>query len=247
MVLKQRAAEKARNDWWWPPHFTILMKRISKANRSPFASLYLAGFQVDAGGMRVLHCLRRLPPIKQLQIRMVISALVICAGLPSVRAQGTVIFNTNVPGLVNARVFCPDGATFPGPGVSAQLWGGPLFSELHPLEPVTTFGTGDWAGYVVPPSQPVVVPGVPEGGTAFLQLRAWNNFEGNLTWETAGVRGESNIIAVGPLGGESLPPAYLIGLESFQPVGEFFCIPEPRWLSFLALSLGCAIFLSRKR
>jgi hypothetical protein len=166
---------------------------------------------------------------------------------PSSFAQGTLLFNTHIPGVVEARVFCPDGVTPAGPIASAQLWGGASPDQLAPLHPVTTFGTGPMAGFVVVPSEPVIVPGVPEGGTAWVQLRAWNNPEGNRPWQPDHEQAASNIIPVGPLGGDRLPPATLAELHSFGPVGGSFCIPEAGSIWLFALVLGALLLVTSKR
>ena len=163
-------------------------------------------------------------------------------------AQGTVNFNTRVIPDVDVKVFDVDGTTpLAGTGFTAQLFGGiqgTAESSLAALVPTTAFRTGAGAGYVVPPASPVPVPGVPENGTATLELRVWDNMGGTITSYaqavTAGGKyGTSNLFDVGPLGGVLTTPANLKGL-TFWPM-----IPEP---STIALGiLGAAALLLRRR
>jgi hypothetical protein len=156
--------------------------------------------------------------------------------------QGTVNFNTRVPGVVDAPVFHVDGVTlWAGDRFNAQLWAAPPgvsdpTASLQPLFPITTFGTGENAGYVVPVE--AAVPGFPGGEQVLIQMRIWDRILGT-TWETApmGTTGESNLILVGPLGDPTasppIPPANLVGLQGLQ-------IPEPSAIALVLLG-ACAL------
>jgi hypothetical protein len=167
----------------------------------------------------------------------VAAALVINAAL----GQGTLNFNTRVPPDIDVKIFQWDGVTpLAGDGYTAQLYGGIIGgsgNSLMPLFPVTGFLTGADAGYVVPVGE-VAIPGIPEGDSASLLLRVWDNQGQQIsTFEQAllaGVfHGQSAIFDVAWLGGSVLPPANLTGLQSFA------LIPEPRagWLIGLGLVL----------
>lgn len=158
-------------------------------------------------------------------------------------AQGTVNFTTRVvPDLV-VQVTDPAGNPLDGAAYSAQLYGGPqgtAEAELQALGSPTTFRTGAGAGFVTPAGA-VAVPGVPEGGTATLQLRAWDNANGTITsWETASIRGESNLFDAGPLGGVLQTPPNLVGLQPFQ-------IPEPSTIVLSVLGVAALAFARRRK
>jgi hypothetical protein len=163
----------------------------------------------------------------------------------STYAQGTVNFTTPIPGSVDIKVSDPNNVLLSGTDYTAQLWGGPANSPesaLQPLTPTTNFRTGAGAGYVVPAGA-VVVPGVPGGQTATLQLRVFRGTD----WNTSLERGSSALFQVGPLGDPTTSPPGLpvdptaFGTATFQTV----IIPEPTTIA-LGL-LGAAALLLRRR
>jgi hypothetical protein len=165
------------------------------------------------------------------------------AGITSVLGQGTILFNTRIPGSVDARLILPDGTTGFGAGWTAQLFGGPGGSaeiQLVPLFPTTGFRTSSAAaqGYVEPVV--VTVPGILPGSVAAIQLRVFR--EGDTC-----VFGRSNIIPV-TLGGNETPPALLIGLNGFTVVGTPICfIPEPSTFFLIATGMATVVLLRRFR
>lgn len=158
--------------------------------------------------------------------------------------QGTVHFNTRIPGLVDARFMCSDGLGL-GAGFTAQLFGGtegtPL-DRLEPLYPTTTFRTSSVAtlGYVNPVD--VTVPGVAPGDRAVLLMRAYRG----PSWEQATFRMQSNPITI-TLGGGLLPPANLVGMNGTTIIGGGGCIPEPSTVALWVLGLTLMVFGSRKK
>ena len=145
--------------------------------------------------------------------------------LQNVQGQGAVIFNNRVPGVVESAVSGVDGQPLSGNGYTAQIFGGPMDAAddaLQPLFPTTTFRPPPGEGFVVVPNATVKVPGVPEGGQARLQLRAWDNREGTITQWTQVLadqtipRGASPVFTSARLGGLFVLPANLNGLESFR-------------------------------
>jgi hypothetical protein len=175
----------------------------------------------------------------------VLSAVVVSA---VAYGQGTVQFNTRIVGTVDAKVFDVDGVTgLAGTEYTAQLFGGPqgtAESALTPLTPTTVFRTGTGAGYVVATANPVAVPGVPENGTATIQMRVWFNNGGAVTTYADAVAGgfkygKSNILSVGPLGGTLTTPPALVGLANFS------LVPEPS--TYALLGLGALALLIRRR
>ncbi len=122
-------------------------------------------------------------------------------------------FGTNM----DAPVFDIDGATgLNGSNYLAQLYGGPSLELLRPVGQPSPFRSGFGAGYFFP--QIVTLPTVPPGSNAVLQVRAW---EGNKSssYEEAramgGRFGKSELLTVA-VGGGPIPPANLVGLQSFS-------------------------------
>ena len=156
--------------------------------------------------------------------------------------QGTILFSTRVPPMVDAPVSGPDGRGFGQWGGLAQLY---LWSSgtYTPLLPATRFRNDSpiAAFYVETPASAVIVPGVFAGEQATIVLRAWT---GAPTFDAAGSWGESAPVTITlggtPAGGgPPLPPAFLTGLQGFT-----FIAPEP---SVTALALLGAALLWRKR
>src|SRR5439155_12596884 len=104
-----------------------------------------------------------------------------------------------------------------GPTYSAQVYAGATSNSLHAAGQSATFQMGDLAGYYFM-DQPVPIPDVPSGQTAYVQVRAWDNQFG-ATFEEAralgGTFGKSEILPVHLIG----PPPYptpLTGLWRFS-------------------------------
>jgi hypothetical protein len=163
-------------------------------------------------------------------------ALSMVAGVVS-HAQGTVNFNTRVvEDNIFARAFDLDGETpLTGPEFRAQLWGGPSVGAMAPLTDPVMFQDPPFDGYIS--AGTVVIPAVPPGGEAWLQVRAWYFTTGE-TWESASARGESNVITI-TAGTPPLPAPNLIGLRPF-------IIPEPSTI-VLAVLGAFALLLRRCR
>jgi len=171
-------------------------------------------------------------------MKKVIIALAALMVTVSAYGQGAVVFNNRVTGVVDARVLAPDG-TGAGAGVTAQLFGGAAGTaagSLTALTPTTTFRTTSAAAQGYVNSVDVTVPGVAAGAQATLIMRAFQGAD----YASATVRGESNPITIA-LGGGTLPPANLVGLQGFT----MQIIPEPTTLALGAL--GAALLLFRRR
>jgi hypothetical protein len=161
------------------------------------------------------------------------------AGAQSAVPQGTVRFDNNVPGVLVTHIYysydwrlksgngpndTPSGSEdyrgmvlAEGAGFSAQLFAFPgLTDNQNSLEaalPVTTLGTGDQAGFLIPMIAELanVPPGSP---VATLQLRAWDNRGGTLRdwWAAAAVAapyGTSLMFTVNDIGGATRRPPEL--------------------------------------
>jgi len=164
-------------------------------------------------------------------------------------AQGTLTFSTTPTYVKPAGAAVTDqlsGALLTG----ATSWGQLYFSTTQ-NGTYTAFGTaknfltGGGAGFIS--GGTVLVPGVAEGASVWIQLRAWEGAAGSsyeTTFSAAGKTGFSNSINV-TLGGPGLtppaPPATLNGLTGFAISG----VPEP---STIALGLlGVAGMMIRRR
>jgi hypothetical protein len=160
-----------------------------------------------------------------------LASLMVCA---VAYGQGQVNFNNRVVGIVDAKVLLPDG-TGAGAGFKAQLYGGPVGGALQPLMPVTDFRTGNAVGYVN--GVTAIVPNVAAGGSATIVMRAFNGD----TFETSSVFGSSEAITVSNLGGGTITPPNLVGLQGFS------LIPEPSTIALGVLGVGALLFMRRRK
>lgn len=134
--------------------------------------------------------------------------------------QGTVNFINRITGTVDAPVFDTDGVTrLAGSRYLAQLYGGPTEDTITAVGDPLPFRTGVAAGYIDNSSGTTrLIPGVPAGGRAFVQVRAWDAEKGS-TFEAAAKAGAA--CGTSPLfsvttGGGLIPPMPLRGLTSFH-------------------------------
>lgn len=138
---------------------------------------------------------------------------------------------------------------------TVQLWAAPggagtPESSLVAVPTTTTMRTGAAAGFIT--GVTVVVPNVPgdtTGGPATFEVRVWDNAGGTITSYAAaqglanGVWGQSPIFSItGPLGGGTVLPPNLVGLQSFN---VHTLVPEPS--TFALAGLGAAALLIFRR
>jgi hypothetical protein len=152
---------------------------------------------------------------------------------------GTVNFSNYVPEAgVNAPVFATDGQTkLQGATYSVQLWAGLTDQDLAPASPAVSFSVGALAGYFNPSGPSVqTLNNVPPGADARVQVRVWESVFG-ATFDQAlangGKTGLSKMLVV-VAGGEGLPAANLVGLESFKlrpPLPLIAVQPVDRWVN----------------
>jgi hypothetical protein len=161
----------------------------------------------------------------------------------SVFAQGELTFG-NLGALgPDAPITAPDGATrLEGSGYMAQLYAGPAGTAEGSLTAVgaaVAFATGAGAGYWAPATRQIA--SVAPGANAAVQVRAWDVSSGS-SWETATVRGESNILDPFQLGGGSAgPPTAMIGLQSFS------LVPEPSTIALGLIGAVALVFARRRK
>lgn len=147
--------------------------------------------------------------------------------------QGTILFSTRVTGQVNAPV------TYWGPGGGPALVGPDYVGQLYagiPGGALLSVGTpvpfrGDAGiGYITAGGR-VVVPGIPGGSPAQVELRVWKSSLG-ATYESAFAAGGGvNVCNSWPvtlvLGGGGTPPAPDATLSGLQGFSMSKCFPEP--------------------
>jgi hypothetical protein len=149
-----------------------------------------------------------------------------------VLGQGTILFDTHVPGIVDAQV-TTGSRTSPvsGEGLVAQLIGLRIPSlQQDPLFPTTGFFTsGGSLGYVIPVV--VTVPNVPPGEefTVFMRVTS------ELDRFTIGSTGPITIV----LGGGNQPAAYLTGMR------DAILVPEPKTFGLAMIGAGLLACLAR--
>lgn len=187
-------------------------------------------------------------------MKKLIIALTATVVAVSAFAQGTVVFNNRVVGVVVAQVYNVDGTTgLEGTGYTAEIWAAngadAPESSLTAATPSTTFRSGAAAGFVT--ATTATLSGVAkDAAAATLQLRAWDNQGGTLTtWAAAeaawlagtAAAGKSALFNVSAIGGDLNSPPNLAGLQSFQLTMEV--IPEPSTFALLGLgALGMLMF-----
>jgi hypothetical protein len=135
-----------------------------------------------------------------------------------------------MPGDVNAPIFNSDGIPLDGPRFRAELFGGLTPATLRPAvregrgtRVIVPFQeNGFFFGQVGAGNPAAIIPGVPGGSFAWVQVRAWDSRLGE-TYEDVVARGlggygESPIFyAKGGLPAADLGiPEYLFGLQSFR-------------------------------
>jgi hypothetical protein len=143
-----------------------------------------------------------------------------------ISGQGTILFDTNVPGIVDARFTYDFVTPINGEEYVAQLFGAAGRPAAGPLFPTTRFylsGEGP-LGYVVPVV--VTVPGVLPGEEFSVQMQVTSETDRFTVGDTSAI----TII----LGGGGQPPAFLTGLRGS------ILVPEPTTFG-LAL-IGAAVF-----
>jgi hypothetical protein len=126
-------------------------------------------------------------------------------------------FNQLVNEGIYALVYGVDGVTLlEGPDFVAQPYVGATSNSLHAVGAPVSFMTGSEAGYYDGP--PVSVPDVLSGQTGYVQVRVWNQNNGESFEEAAALGGEvgrSDVVAL-TLGQPFAVPPPLRGLWSFS-------------------------------
>ena len=163
-------------------------------------------------------------------------------------AQGTINFSTRITGSVDARVLLGGFGGGLGPATSLQF--GQLYQvgdggTSRPLGvPVPFRDTPAVAQGYITSGGTVELPGVAAGATAQIKMVAWDSRMGATYGEALargmGGIGESATLSI-TVGGGTLPPANLVGLQSFV----ISYVPEPGM--GVLMMLGSTVLFMRER
>lgn len=151
-------------------------------------------------------------------------------------AQGLITFNNRVGTAINGRVTFADGPNAGqgvGAGYTAQLFAGVDANSLTALVPTTDFRISSAAAQGYVNAVDVIVPGIAAGAKATVVMRVFDS--------TGFKAGESAAITI-TLGGGTLPPANLEGLQPFTAS----IIPEPSTIALAVLGIGALLLRRRK-
>lgn len=182
--------------------------------------------------------------------RLLITASLVLATVSGF-SQGTLDFKSIaiVGGsrVVDAPVRDAGGNLVVGTAFRAALYAGAAGTAEGALRLIgasAAFSTGTGAGYFIGGTRTLNENGVqvPAGGSATIQVRAWQVSSG-ADWESATIRGASApiTIATGGTGTPPGPPALLTGLAGFT------IVPEPSTIALGIIGGLGTLFLVRRR
>jgi len=186
-------------------------------------------------------------------------------------SQGTVNFNNRVltatPNIVAPISYRSDAAFATGgtnttingsthATAQAALYAGPAGAtedQLVMIAPAVSFRSGTLSGFVnVGSAGERIIPGTVPGGTAVVQIRAWDSPTGALlsSYEQAALDsrnyiGKSVLLTISGLGGGN-PPATAADLQGLQAF-SIGIVPEPGTIALGFLGLGAMFMLRRKK
>jgi PEP-CTERM motif len=175
--------------------------------------------------------------------------VILCLVQPiSTHAYATFQLINRVPGLVDAPVFDSNGNPLSGAGYLAQLYVGIDQSSLQPLSAVTTFDTGNYAGYV---KAVYINYSLWQPGTYSYQIRVWDASLG-ASFAIAAARGlggvgESNITlqTAGGSGGVPSLPGAPWDLHSFSL--SPLTVPEPSTYALFGVGVAALLWFHRRK
>jgi len=154
----------------------------------------------------------------------------------SAYAQGQLSFTTfnNTVSLAPAL-----GGGLAGSQYTAGLFLAGAAADATPLVSSPFF---DGLGWIQPPDNTTVVPGVGVNGTVQVEVRAW---ETGKTFATSTRTGSSGVFSVGPLGGPN-PPNTATPPPGLDNMPAFTITPEPSTIALGALGVGALLLRRRK-
>jgi len=154
----------------------------------------------------------------------------------SAYAQGTLTFSTFAK---TVSVNLGSGTSLAGSGYSVGLF---LAGAAENAAPIITSTFFDGSGWIVPPDNDAVIPGVGVNGTASIEVRAW---EAGKTYATTQIRGSSGAFSVGPLGGSNGASTPTVSPD-LGNMPNFTITPEPSTIALGALGVGALLLRRRK-
>lgn len=154
----------------------------------------------------------------------------------SAYAQGTVTFSTfnNTVSVSQAL-----GGGLAGSQYTAGLFLAGAAADAAPIISAPFF---DGLGWIQPPDNDAVIPGVGVNGSVSVEVRAW---ETGKTFATSTKTGSSGAFTVGPLGGPN-PPNLPVTSPNLDNMPAFTITPEPSTIALGALGVGALLLRRRK-
>jgi hypothetical protein len=183
------------------------------------------------------------------KLLLIAACIVASVGLVAQTSTGgsinflTKVSNADPTKAIDVKVLDVDGVTVinntSSPAITAQLFAGATADSLAPVGTAINFLSSGYlnGGKTLTP--------LPQGSTAFVELRAWQASAGSYDAAKAGGLkwGRSDTISI-VLGGDNLSPpvvpANLVGLKGFS------LIPEPSTIALGALGALALLALRRK-
>lgn len=194
-------------------------------------------------------------------LKRLASLLVVVTGLAGhALAQGTIAFNNlaNVNSSPYAHsgegglafLGSPSGFALLNQDINFELEAG---RELGSLQPIYTWLLGDGSakgiavggGYFADPSGGTyAIPGVPAGGDAIVEVRAWLGNYDNFADAIVANTPSGSVIFQNPTGGGGAPPASLVNMGALV---VWSSIPEPAPVVLFMAGAGALLAWSRRR
>lgn len=177
--------------------------------------------------------------------KLLLVAACIVASVAAMAQGSLVVANSTAVNGVAAPIFDTDGVTkLTGANFWVQVYAGGSADSLTAQGTAVNFRTGNNIGLFS--AQTLSVASVAPGGSAFVQVKAWEGAAGS-TYESALSGGKKagfgNIVGPFVTGGAGTPPSTppnVTGLTSFSLV-----IPEPSTIALALLGAG-ALFIRRR-
>lgn len=174
---------------------------------------------------------------KLIFMKKLLTLSVLIAAAASVQAQGTI--NASNAGAFGVRPVYVEtvGGALAGTSVMVELWAGATENSLALLKSGSILANGLFG------LGTIAIPDVALGGTAIVQVRAWDTAKG-ATYDASTLRGFSDTFSVvtGGAGSPATTPAALGNFQSFAIV----TVPEPATLALAGIG-GFGLLAMRRK